>query len=101
MAEPIKPDNPAFLSCDCEEHAIAVSVFRWPDGVATSVDLDFWHMGHQVPTWRNWWQRLRDAWRVFRYGTLYLDTITLEPQKAKRLAKVILKAALDVEESQR
>lgn len=97
MPEPIRPSGPTFHCCDCHEHALSVDVWRWQS--MGSVDIDFWHKGNQVPTWRTWRQRIRDAWRVLRYGTLYLDTVSLEPQAAKRFAKAVLEAALEVDDA--
>ena len=94
MTEPIKPVHRTFHCCSCEQHALEVTVWLF-NGEEDSrlVDVNYWKLAHTLSPWRKWWQRIRDAYRILRYGTLWIDSVSLRPSDARTLAKELLVAA--------
>lgn len=94
--DPAKPEMKLF-KCECCAHGIEVDAWvdkKNPDGPYDTIDVNVWYMhAESNGAWRSRWQRIRAAWRVFRTGTLYLDTVMLKPETARQLGEELIKYA--------
>jgi hypothetical protein len=72
------------------QHALRVEHLADPDD--HYVVIEFWHHGDGIgPRWRGLGQRLTAAWRLVRYGTVFLgDSVWLEKEEARALALEVL-----------
>lgn len=97
MSDPIRPTHRTFHCCECQAHALEVVVWRWPHDTKHDVEINFWHIGAVTSGWRNWWQRIRGAWRLLRFNTLYVESVMLMPERALELSDAIREAAGDAD----
>lgn len=78
--------NDEHFRCTCFSHSVSVSRFEgFPE-----VEIDFWHTPDTNLSWRTFWQRLRDAWKVIRGGNILTHGVILEPQQAEKMGRKLL-----------
>jgi len=76
-----------FYVCDCYFHAIAVSSFVWRDDMCPGIFLAYWTRGPEHYSWR---YRLKDVWRILRYGHEYDDDVILDLDQARDLGEGLI-----------
>lgn len=78
--DPEQPDPEGlFLRGLCDDHALVVQPYDDGD----QVDFEFWGQAPAMEasmTWRNWWQRVKAAWRFYRGGLVLQDVVPLTQQ---------------------
>lgn len=90
---PIGPDDRVFGVCSCGGEALEVSRFEFRDG-SGDVIVSFWILGNmRTRGWRSFRQKLRDLWRLLRYGNVYVDSVTLSPAQARAFGEEIVAMA--------
>lgn len=75
-------NNKIFVECDCYEHALRMEY----DNDREWVDMSIFSRYHER---NSWGQRLRHIWYILRYGTPFIDQITLDKEKVAKLHKFL------------
>lgn len=78
--------NEEHFRCTCFSHSVSVSRFM----EHSDIEVEFWHTPDTSLTWRNFWQRLRDAWTVIRSGNIVTHGVILEPKQAEKMGRKLI-----------
>lgn len=89
--KPYTPPAHRFFTCSCTCCAVSVQIDRDSSFIGcTTVDLSLW--SHRDTQGRNSWRwRLKQVWRVLRWGNLSDDGVMLSFETARELAQHIIK----------
>lgn len=91
---PVGPEDRVFASCSCQAHAIEVS--KWDDDY-DEVHVSYWVLGSpHTGSWRNFAQKIRDTWRLWRYGNVYIESVILDRKTAVAFGQEVVRLATPI-----
>ena len=81
--------NEEHFRCSCYAHSVSVSKFKdYPE-----IEVEVWAGDGVTLNWRNLWQRIRDAWKFVRTGSVMLHAVVLYPEDASRMGAKLIELA--------
>lgn len=94
---PVGPEERVFVSCSCQGHAIEVS--KWDDDADSEILITYWDLGNlRTGGWRGFRQKLRDTWRLWRYGNVYIESVILDRATARAFGEEVVRIAQERQE---